>query len=1441
MIRVQKHKSSGDWERYVKEMMQAPEREREVIRLEYRQRFEELRREAEYIIRGSERAVIDQRMAELSAQESAALQHLDGITLGRVGGSLAREFGLAGDFRMEDLQKFINWDDGKTLEGDRILIPHKLERVKNYYYESQSGERLAVDEKQYKRLTRHHKMKIVRNDGRENPDVSLVVRLEFLQQRDGQWIYRNTEAKGSPQEEFILSPSEVGVYQTALNQIDHKKIRVAGSYGKPVVRDFDPSRLHAEVRRDKDGTEITVDTTVVGLEYLISVPKSYSVQIALAAQHDPKRYKQLLNEVMSSAEQLMEREVMSKLMSQGTSKSDAQKLKGMFQLAVHVENRNLEPHVHVHAKVSTMGITGDGEARRIDLQQLGIGDDARRNHMELDNLWTSDMVHRGAELGINFRANNASRDIDSNLYDQALANVDVAFSDATLNKMQQLSTSREALLAEIQRRRDQVAEEKQTALEALNANRAILTGADYQAQRREIYDNAARQFKWLSSSEGETAVQISIKAEKKNLSAAELQHEQATRFEQLEITQADYASAFNRDEHGQIIKGTVTHSLTAMDHRAAEERIARMLTDKAVSFTEAQIRAMVASQYIGLSYDEIAAKTQEILSNQYGFFVPVTFTDPSLNVDGFQRYTSKFLMDDSQRIDELCKTLGQEKAKGRYSIDSNTVETFIAGTTLDAGQGEVFRSFFKDDTQIHDLLGFPGAGKSFLAKHIADLVKQQGRSIYGAGLMGSTASDLAMFKDEQGKFLMPAETISKWLVMDKLAHREDEPNMAFRKQLEAMRGQYLVVDECSLVGTAMGRELLEFVKKYEMKILLIGDEFQMNSITAGAFMSQVNDAVHPDNKSVLTKINRQKEAAELDLARVISGAQKLDELLAQHDKARALEIYRDYMKSGDQVRKWATKLETEGRIQLLGNREDAKAQAIDDYFASANPIEEKLILAGSNETVDEMNEAIRRELKAQDEGKPESQKTLTGEEITIWNTVRQKQYEFMPGDRIIITKNGAEVKNGQQGTLQAIRFDEKKKSYTLSIAKDGDVGKITRITATIENGQIPLDIRLSYALTTHKSQGKTIKETFNVWQPSSINSASSANINSTRQKELSHHYAGEDEWEFTKNQLVRSGLNDDLKNYQLFSRVTSNPVASLQPIPQIQTIEPVVEPVRPMERATPYIWPRELEEALDIVWPQHQLEAQLRKEIDHGRENQGITPRERWAELTDLQRRLVERNSSDHGLRELREFSLDAGFWQGIEWWQRDEPLLVFDGEGVATNLDHKVRAVDPGQDQSVRAPAFEGKVNRAAELSNKQLPPSNQLQSDERVLERILTAYALGHDLAALNVRLPDGKTLLEKTVTFDLPRSAETLVRLGAHVSEPLWHEVSKNPAMDQMIERGQQHRLYLPLDVDGKAIDDTRPANLARSQTVQLPATADLRTMVVPEQKRERGMER
>ncbi|MFH8411085.1 MobF family relaxase [Streptomyces sp. NPDC018019] len=460
------------------------------------------------------------------------------------------------------------------------------------------------------------------------------------------------------------------------------------------------------------------------------------------------------------------------------------------------------------------------------------------------------------------------------------------------------------------------------------------------------------------------------------------------------------------------------------------------LTSHSKEFTHA---AAIAAVLDALPYgigtlDEAEQLTTDVLRHA-GYAV-------ELNPKGAQHYThatryttADIVAAETLIVTETTRRLDEQAAVVRTDTVEMTVSAVEAqqGFAFSDEQRAVLERLLTAGHGVDAVIGVAGAGKTTIMDAARQAWEAQGLVIAGACTAAVAAANL---KAEAG---IPSRTVASWLTGVRTGGR-------------GLAGvDVLVVDEAAMCDDRDIAELLAHAATTGTKVVGIGDPKQLHSPGVGGHFAAVHHLV---GGLTLTENFRQKDAIE----------------------RRALQLWRDDRRM-ESLRTFAGT----GRVHALADKDetlaamltvwaDKRAAHTDDHTA----VQQLLMLAATNEIVDELNLGARALRKAQG--------ALTGPEHT-YALPGGHELVLSVGDQVLLRANDYRAKqsrgehedvlNGYRGIVRAV--DERQRVLVEWREKtaDGhrDVAEWISADYIAEGG-----LSLGYAITGHKSQGLSVQE-----------------------------------------------------------------------------------------------------------------------------------------------------------------------------------------------------------------------------------------------------------------------------------------------------------------------------------------------------------------------------
>jgi len=243
----------------------------------------------------------------------------------------------------------------------------------------------------------------------------------------------------------------------------------------------------------------------------------------------------------------------------------------------------------------------------------------------------------------------------------------------------------------------------------------------------------------------------------------------------------------------------------------------------------------------------------------------------------------------------------------------------------------------------------------------------------------------------------------------------------------------VIVDEAGMVGSKQMSDIINKVQQSGAKLVLVGDEKQLQPIAAGGILHSIDQKVAqiaPQYSTAVEDIKRQREDW---MKEVVKDA-------AQGKTGEALE-----------------KLDQKGKINIYQNSTEARTALVDEFIkANREDFSKGIVLTNIRQDADKINLEIREKLK--DEGLVDRMNP-----IVINNGT--KEIGLAAGDRIMFTHNDYNlgVRNGQRATITGVD------PFRLIDVRI-DSGETKRIHTDSYN-----HIDYGWASTTHKAQGATVE------------------------------------------------------------------------------------------------------------------------------------------------------------------------------------------------------------------------------------------------------------------------------------------------------------------------------------------------------------------------------
>ena len=409
---------------------------------------------------------------------------------------------------------------------------------------------------------------------------------------------------------------------------------------------------------------------------------------------------------------------------------------------------------------------------------------------------------------------------------------------------------------------------------------------------------------------------------------------------------------------------------------------------------------------------------------------------------GQDRFTSQAMIETEQRLHRAAEAMAAQAKHGVSNAQRSAAFASAAkrGLVLSGEQKSAFEHILEKGA-LAVVVGYAGTGKSAMLGVAREAWESAGYNVQGAALSGIAAEGL-----ENGSGIASRTIASLERHWGK-----------GREQLTAK--DVLVIDEAGMVGTRQMERVLSHAAEAGAKLVLVGDQQQLQAIEAGAAFR----AIHERHGGVeISEVRRQLSAWQQDATRQLATG-----------------------RTGEAIRSY----EERGMVHAADTRETARTGLIErwDWERQASPNDSRIILTHTNDEVRELNLMARGKMR---------EAGALGADATIKSARGERQ--FASGDRIIFLRNerGLGVKNGTLGTVAMAS------AQRLAVRTDDgrEVAFDTKDYVHIDHG---------YAATIHKAQGMTVDRAHVLATPG-MDSHSAYVAMSRHRDRLALHYGRDD-------------------------------------------------------------------------------------------------------------------------------------------------------------------------------------------------------------------------------------------------------------------------------------------------------------------------------------------
>lgn len=368
---------------------------------------------------------------------------------------------------------------------------------------------------------------------------------------------------------------------------------------------------------------------------------------------------------------------------------------------------------------------------------------------------------------------------------------------------------------------------------------------------------------------------------------------------------------------------------------------------------------------------------------------------------GDQLTTKEALTREGQMIDYVNAGIGGYRAIGATPIPGAGALLreirFAVKPEQSAEQSGALRGILASRDRVLALQGAAGTGKTTVLQEVAAAVELSGRRLACVAPTASAARVL------EGQGLGKSATVQFYLQSEFMQR--------------SLAQQVLVVDEAGMIGSRTMKDLLAITEQHQTRVLLVGDPKQLQSVDAG---------------DALRTLIKDSKLQVFDLREVFRQKGQYREAITalRNDPSLGFDVL-ERMGAVSEV-------ERDQRAELVAE----KYLALRDVPTQKGAKRETLIVAPTWKEAEEVNDAIRRNLKQQ--GVLEGEKNVVRLTPLNWTEAERKDLtQYKGGEHLVFHKATRHFGKHQSGVvvglkdkkLEVRRNDGKLRSISIKQAK----------------------------------------------------------------------------------------------------------------------------------------------------------------------------------------------------------------------------------------------------------------------------------------------------------------------------------------------------------------------------------------------------------------------
>jgi conjugative relaxase-like TrwC/TraI family protein len=444
----------------------------------------------------------------------------------------------------------------------------------------------------------------------------------------------------------------------------------------------------------------------------------------------------------------------------------------------------------------------------------------------------------------------------------------------------------------------------------------------------------------------------------------------------------------------------------------------------------------------------------------------------------------------------LVRLADQLQSQTHYQLSDEIIERAISahseiqGFSLSDEQAESVFSVCQSGLDI--LQGAAGAGKSISMRAVKSAYESTGFSVIGATVARQAANQL------ETETAINSKTIAKLLSEIKGSNL-------------SLENTVVLVDEAGQISTLDLLRLASAVHQARGKLILVGEEQQMDAITHGGSLRYLSQR---QGCARIQTIRRQNELWAREAIRQFRAGNALEALQAHQER---------------------------GLLHFADNSADARELLVNRWreFQQQNPEKDSMILAQRWRDVIPLNEAVRNCF--QEQGKVGQEDIETSCAVSN-HTVR---CQFSSGERVRFTRNDYDrgYTNGDLGTIQQVVEQTNGEIHFTVQCDNGQIAQFSNTDYCDEKGNLYLV--QAYATTVYASQGTTVNGDVFVYYTSGMDRSASY-VAGSRHKDNCHWFANREEIDALSGAKDCGMRIDDSQRLQILAhRMSTNRIPHL--------------------------------------------------------------------------------------------------------------------------------------------------------------------------------------------------------------------------------------------------------------------------------------------------------